>query len=108
MKLVLIYEPRGEIMTLLATIGRAPLRLALTTAVVAALYGTPSAFAGAAESTESTAAAPATAANNAEPTRLESLVVTANKRIEKLENVPMSISVMRLFDEVGIAGGHGE
>ena len=43
-------------MTLLATIGRAPLRLALTAAVVAALYGTPSAFAGATESTEGAAA----------------------------------------------------
>ncbi len=83
-------------MTLIATTGRAPLRLALTAAVLAALYGMPAVSASAADTADNAAAEPKPAAEGtaAEPTKLESLVVTANKRIEKLENVPMSISVM--------------
>jgi len=84
-------------MTLFVTTGRAPLRLALVAAVVAALYGTPSAFASTSDSVENATAAPSAAADSPaaqQPAKLETMVVTANKRIEKLENVPMSISVM--------------
>jgi len=84
-------------MTLIATTGRAPLRLALAAAVVAALYGAPSAFASTSDSVDNATAAPSAAADSPtaqQPAKLEAMVVTANKRIEKLENVPMSISVM--------------
>lgn len=38
--------------------------------------------------------APASDAGAAEPDQLQTVVVTANKRVEKLENVPMAISVL--------------
>ncbi len=73
------------------------LRLALASAVVAALYGAPSAHASTASSADVPAAGSAAAQDTTtskKPIALAPVMVSANKRVEKLENVPMSISVL--------------
>jgi iron complex outermembrane receptor protein len=82
---------------------RVTLRHVLSGAILIALYGVaPQALAQTAPAAPDGSASAAAAANTAAPAapadpskqQLETVVVTANKRIEKLEHVPMAISVL--------------